>query len=92
MLPVSVAPPESSCQPCKARLPSQPASVLSIVSIDCCPTANCNPLFEPSFLDLIFNVAASVLGDGMISVFDEMCQSVVQRVKSPSSLNTDLVI
>lgn len=60
MLPRSVAPLESSCQPCKARLPSQPVSVLSIVSIDCCPTANCNPLFEPSFLHLISNVAASV--------------------------------
>lgn len=50
MLPLSVAPLESSCQPCKARLPSQPPSVSSIVFIDCCSTANYNPLIEPFFL------------------------------------------
>ena len=49
----------ASRQPCKARLPSQPASVLSIVFIDCCPTALCEPTIEFCIHALISNVLVS---------------------------------
>jgi hypothetical protein len=57
-------------QPSKARLPSRPASVLSIVFIDCCSTATCELIIELHFLRLLSNISASeYLSLGLLLMF-----------------------